>query len=84
MGNVVLSSVGMMGKINGWFIHTAVHPISFGIGSIIKKPIVYNDDIAIREILNMTVLIDHNVIDGAPMTKFIHELTRNIEKGIGL
>jgi len=84
MGNVVVSSIGMMGQINGWFIQTAVHPISFGIGSIIKKPIVDHDTIKIREILNMTVLIDHDVIDGAPMTKFIQELTNNIETGIGL
>lgn len=84
MGNVVVSSIGMMGKINGWFIQTAVHPISFGIGSIIKKPLVINDEIKIREVLNMTVLIDHDIIDGAPMARFINELTKNIENGIGL
>jgi hypothetical protein len=74
----------MIGKINGWFIQTAVHPISFGIGSIIKKPIVVNDEIKIREVLNMTVLMDHDIIDGAPMARFIDKLTQNIENGLGL
>jgi pyruvate/2-oxoglutarate dehydrogenase complex dihydrolipoamide acyltransferase (E2) component len=81
MGNVVVTSIGMMGRINGWFIHRSVHPISFGIGSIIKKPVVIGNDIKIREILNMTILIDHDVIDGAPMVRLLKNFTESIEKG---
>jgi pyruvate/2-oxoglutarate dehydrogenase complex dihydrolipoamide acyltransferase (E2) component len=81
MGNVAVTSVGMMGKINGWFIHKSVHPISFGVGSIIKKPVVIGNEIIIREILNMTILVDHDVIDGAPMVRFLDDLTNYIETG---
>ena len=84
MGNAVISSVGMMGRINGWFIPKSVHPISFGIGSVIKKPAVYDNEIKIREILNMTILIDHDVIDGAPMVRFLNDLTMHIENGYEL
>lgn len=84
MGNVAVTSVGMMGRINGWFIHKSVHPISFGIGSIIKKPVVVSNEIKIREILNMTILIDHDVIDGAPMVRFLDDLTKQIESGNGI
>lgn len=79
MGNVSVTSVGMMGQINGWFIHKAVHPISFGIGSVLKKPMVVNNEVKIREILNATILIDHDVVDGAPMVRFLRDLTRSIE-----
>ncbi|KPJ96421.1 MAG: dehydrogenase [Gammaproteobacteria bacterium SG8_11] len=81
MGNVVITSVGMMGRINGWFIHKSVHPLSFGIGSILKKPVVVGNEIKIRKILNMTILVDHDVIDGAPMVRFLNNLTKNIESG---
>jgi len=81
MGNAVITSVGMMGKINGWFIQKSVHPISFGIGSVLKKAVVINDEIKIREILNMTILIDHDVIDGAPMVRFLNDLTKSFETG---
>jgi len=81
MGNVVITSVGMMGTINGWFIHKSVHPLSFGVGSVIKKPVVIGNEIKIREILNMTILVDHDVIDGAPMVRFLNELTKAIENG---
>ncbi|MBN1198678.1 MAG: 2-oxo acid dehydrogenase subunit E2 [Bacteroidales bacterium] len=81
MGNAVITSVGMMGKINGWFIQKSIHPISFGIGSILRKPYVIENEIKIRDILNMTILVDHDVIDGAPMVRFLNELTRLIETG---
>jgi pyruvate/2-oxoglutarate dehydrogenase complex dihydrolipoamide acyltransferase (E2) component len=84
MGNVSITSLGMMGRINGWFIHKSIHPISFGIGSIIQKPAVVDGDIKIRDILNMTILIDHDVIDGANMVRFLKELTKNIEMGAEL
>lgn len=84
MGNVAITSIGMMGSINGWFIPKSIHPICFGICSIVKKPAVVNDKIEIREMLNMSILIDHDVIDGAPMARFIRELSSNIEKGLFL
>jgi pyruvate/2-oxoglutarate dehydrogenase complex dihydrolipoamide acyltransferase (E2) component len=82
MGNISVTSPGMMGKINGWFVHRSIHPVSFGIGSVIQKPAVVDHEIKIREILNVTILIDHDVIDGAPMVRFLKELTRNIEMGL--
>jgi len=82
MGNISITSLGMMGKINGWFIHKSIHPISFGVGSVVKKPAVVGDEIKIREILNMTILIDHDVMDGANMVRFLKELTRHIEQGL--
>ena len=81
MGNVAVTSVGMTGKINGWFIHKSVHPVSFGVGSVIKKTVVIDNEIKIRDILNMTILVDHDVIDGAPMVRLLNDLTNYIETG---
>ena len=81
MGNVAVTSVGMIGRINGWFIHKSVHPVSFGVGSVLRKPVVIENEIKIREILNMTVLVDHDVIDGSPMVRFLNDLTNYIETG---
>ena len=81
MGNAAVTSVGMMGKVNGWFIHRSVHPVSFGVGSVIKKPVVINNEVKIRDILNMTVLVDHDLVDGAPMVRMLKELTKYLETG---
>ncbi|MCF7920918.1 MAG: 2-oxo acid dehydrogenase subunit E2 [Candidatus Cloacimonetes bacterium] len=81
MGNVTITALGMLGKVNGWFIPVSVHPVCFGISSIIKKPGVVADKIEVREILKMTILLDHDVMDGANMARFISDLTKNIERG---
>lgn len=84
MGNVAFTGIGMMGKVSGWFIPTSIHPIAFGIGSVVKKPVVKDEAIVIREMLQMTVLLDHDVIDGAQMARFVSSFSKNIENAIGL
>lgn len=84
MGTVMITSLGMIGKINGWVIPVSVHPLCFAIGSIIKKPGVIDDKIEIREYLHMTVLIDHDIIDGAPAVRALRCLTKLVENGVGL
>lgn len=84
MGTVMITSVGMMGRINGWVIPTSVHPLCFAIGSIIKKPGVIDNKIEIREYLYITVLVDHDVVDGAPAVRALSKLTKLVESGYGL
>ncbi|WP_280770326.1 2-oxo acid dehydrogenase subunit E2 [Salipaludibacillus daqingensis] len=84
MGTVMITSVGMMGKINGWVMPVSIHPLSFAVGSIIKKPGVKDGRIEIREYLFVTVSVDHNVIDGAPAVRALSKLTKLVEKGFGL
>lgn len=84
MGNAVFTSVGMMGRVNGWFTQTSVHPISFGVGSITRKPLVVGDGIEAREVLHMTLLVDHDAVDGAPLARFVKDLSEGIESGAGL
>ena len=84
MGSVLVTSVGMFGKVRGWFIPSSVHPLAFGLGAIIRKPGIVDGKITPREYLYFTVLMNHDVIDGAPMARFINQLTKNIEKGYAL
>jgi pyruvate/2-oxoglutarate dehydrogenase complex dihydrolipoamide acyltransferase (E2) component len=83
-GTVVVTSVGMVGSVRGWVIPVSLLPICFALGSIVKKPGVIKDQIEIREYLHMTILIDHDVIDGAPAARFVSRLTELIESGYGL
>lgn len=84
MGTIGVTSVGMMGKVNGWFIPFSIHPLSFALGSIVNKPGVVNKNVEIREFIEMTILIDHDVVDGAPAARFVSYLVDLIEKGEGL
>lgn len=84
MGTVMITSVGMMGRVNGWVIPVSVHPLCFAVGSIVKKPGVVNDKIEVREYLYVTVLVDHDIIDGAPAVRALSRLTKLVESGYGL
>jgi pyruvate/2-oxoglutarate dehydrogenase complex dihydrolipoamide acyltransferase (E2) component len=84
MGTVILTSLGTKRKFAGWFIHKSYHNLSFGIGSVVKKPWVIDDEIKPREILNLTILMDHDVIDGAPMARFVVYLSHLMETASGL
>lgn len=84
MGTIIVTSVGMFGNLYGWPISTTAHPLAFGVGSITKKPGVIEDKIEIREYLPLTVLFNHDVVDGAPAARFISRLGELIESGFGL
>jgi pyruvate/2-oxoglutarate dehydrogenase complex dihydrolipoamide acyltransferase (E2) component len=84
MGTVLITSVGMAGRINGWVVPVSVHPLCFAVSSVVKKPGVAGDKIEIREYLYVTVLVDHDVIDGAPAVRALFGFTRMIESGYGL
>jgi pyruvate/2-oxoglutarate dehydrogenase complex dihydrolipoamide acyltransferase (E2) component len=44
-----------------------------------RRPRVVGDQIAVREVLDLTVTIDHDVVDGAPATRFGADLRHRME-----
>jgi pyruvate/2-oxoglutarate dehydrogenase complex dihydrolipoamide acyltransferase (E2) component len=84
-GTVFVTSVGMFGKgHSGWGISTTPHSLSLVVGSMAWKPAVVDGRIEPREMLNLTVLFDHDVVDGAPASRFVRRLVELIESGEGL
>jgi len=84
MGTSMVTSVGMMGNARGWFIPFTIHPVCFALSAIVKRSEFENGAIALREYLPLTILIDHDVIDGAPAARFISRLTEIIESAYDL
>jgi hypothetical protein len=84
-GTVGITAVGMFGKgHSGWGVAPLEHVLDLIVGGIARKPVVVGDRIEPREILNLTVVFDHDVIDGAPATRFTRRLVELIESGYGL
>ena len=81
MGNVMFTSLAGLGKAAGWIIPKSYHNLCFALGSVVKKPWVVKDQIVIREIAHLTILINHDVVDGAPMARFVSDLSRRMERG---
>jgi hypothetical protein len=84
-GTVFVTAVGMFGKgHSGWGISTTPHSLGLVVGSTAWKPAVVEGRIVPREILNLTVLFDHDVVDGAPAARFTRRLIELIESGYGV
>ena len=48
------------------------------------KPAEVEDRVEPREILDLTIIFDHDVIDGAPAARFTRKVVELIESGCGL
>ena len=84
MGNVMVTTVGMVGRAKGWIVPSSMHPLCLALGSLSVQPAVHRGEIRQRTILHVTVLIDHDVVDGVPAARFVGDLVRRMEAGEGL
>ena len=82
--SVMVTAVGMFGQGGGWGITMANVTLTVTVGGIAKKPGVVEEHIEIREYLDLTISIDHDVVDGAPMVRFANYFQELIESGFGL
>ncbi len=72
-GTVALSAVGMYGKGGGWGLPPATPSLWVTVGGI-----------GVRDMLSLTVSVDHNITDGAVAARFTERLKELIESGYGL
>ena len=50
-----------------------------GVGRILKKPVVHDDEIVVRSMLTLSLTFDHRVIDGAPAAQFLQTVSAYIQ-----
>jgi pyruvate/2-oxoglutarate dehydrogenase complex dihydrolipoamide acyltransferase (E2) component len=84
-GTVAVTSVGMFGGGHcGWGLTPTGNSLGLVAGGTAWKPAVVEGRIEPREILSLTVVFDHDVVDGAPAARFTRRLVELIESGHGL
>jgi len=83
-GTVMVSSLGMFGRANGWALPVPNHTLQITLGGTGEKPTVVNHRVQVRRMMSVTVSLDHDVVDGAPAARFIQRLKDLVESGDGL
>lgn len=83
-GTVAVTSVGMFGEGGGWAVSPTNYTVQLTVGGISEKPRVVDDEITTRELLDLTVTFDHDVVDGAPAARFVQRLRELVEAAHGL
>jgi pyruvate/2-oxoglutarate dehydrogenase complex dihydrolipoamide acyltransferase (E2) component len=83
-GTVGLSSVGMFGPGGGWGIPIAPPTLMITVGGIATKPRYVDGNVEPRELLDLTISIDHAVVDGATAARFTRRLAELLEQPVDL
>ncbi len=83
-GTVLVTSVGMYGKVSGWGIPLAGHSLAVTVGGIEAKPVLQDGVVCNRPHLRLTVTFDHDIIDGGPAARFTQRFAGLIQAGAGL
>ncbi|TCN33395.1 2-oxoacid dehydrogenase/acyltransferase catalytic subunit [Kribbella orskensis] len=73
-GTVGVTAVGMFGAGGGWGIAFQLHTLGIVIGGITVRPALRAGQLVEREWLQLTVSVDHDIVDGAPTARFISRL----------
>lgn len=78
-GTFTISNLGMFGVD---FFAPIINPPEsaiLGVGRIVKKPVVINDQIIVRPTITLTLVFDHRVMDGAQAAQFLQRVKQVLE-----
>jgi pyruvate/2-oxoglutarate dehydrogenase complex dihydrolipoamide acyltransferase (E2) component len=79
-GTFSISNFGIYGSTAGFPLINQPQVAVLGIGSLEKRPVVINDAIAIRPAMNLSLVFDHRLIDGALGAQFLQKLAEYLEQ----
>lgn len=83
-GTFTITNLGMFDIENFCAIINQPETAILAVGKIMKKPVVVDDEITIRPMMNLTLSCDHRAIDGAVGAKFLQNLKEILEEPMNL
>ena len=78
-GTFSISNMGMLNIENFSAIINTGEGAILAVASTLKQPVVRDDKIVIRQIMKMTLSVDHRLIDGALGAQFINAIKTKLE-----
>jgi pyruvate/2-oxoglutarate dehydrogenase complex dihydrolipoamide acyltransferase (E2) component len=79
-GTVAVTAVGMFAGGGGFGLAPpTLMSLQVVVGGVSRRPRVVDGRVEVRDVLDLTVTIDHNVVDGAPAARFGADLRRRVE-----
>ena len=78
-GTVQVTAVGMFAGGGGFAIAPpTLASLLLVVGGISRQPRAIGDRVDVRDVLDLTLTIDHNVVDGSPATRFAADLRQSL------
>ena len=74
-------TISVLGSVDGFTpILNAGQTAILGAGRSVEKPVVRDGQVAVREMMTLSLTVDHQVIDGAVAASFMRRLQQSIER----
>lgn len=78
-GTFTVNNTGSFGSVSSMGIINHPQAAILQVESIVKRPVVIDDMIAIRDMVNLCLSIDHRILDGLAAGQFMQEIKQRIE-----
>lgn len=78
-GTFTVNNTGSFGSILSYPIINYPQAAILTFESIVKKPVVINDMIAVRSMANMCLSLDHRILDGVICGRFLQRVKENLK-----
>ena len=82
-GTFAISNLGMFDVISFVAIIQPPQTAVLAVGTVAKRPVVRNDQVAIAQTMMATLSADHRIVDGAEGAQFLVEVKRLLENPMG-
>ena len=83
-GSFAISNLGMFGIENFDAVINPPHGAILAVGAGIPTPVAENGEVVIRNVMSMTLSVDHRVIDGALGAQLLEKIVGHLENPMGM
>lgn len=78
-GTITVNNTGSFGSILSYPIINYPQAVNLTFETIVKRPVVINDMIAVRQMANICLSLDHRILDGVICGRFLQRVKENLE-----
>lgn len=78
-GTFTVNNTGSFGSVLSMPIINYPQAAILSIEAIVKRPVIYNNMIAIRDMVNLCLSLDHRILDGLVCGRFLQSIKEKIE-----
>lgn len=74
-----ITSLGLLGGVLATPIVNYPEVAIMGVHKIVRRPVVFEDKIVIRHMMNLSLSVDHRLVDGFDAARFIAQIKESLE-----
>ena len=78
-GTITITNIGPIGGLFATPIVNHPEVAILGLMKLMKRPVVRDDKVVVRDMMNLVLSFDHRVVDGADAANFMNTLIKHLE-----